>query len=141
MWCVKELALELEDVINKIEKAYDDIKNEKSRLDLLREDLLHFIEGSTFNASQGYKYAKALQKIQNERRIVSDNFKSIQILYDRINIIKDKINKATLQTINIVNKNEKIAELGLNAYSPRILRNINKEDILSQVIDILNEEE
>ena len=76
---VKELALELESVINKIEKAYDDIKNEKSRLDLLREDLLHFVEGNTFNASQGYKYAKALQKIQNERRIVSDEFKSIQL--------------------------------------------------------------
>lgn len=46
---VKELALELESVINKIKKAYDDIKNEKSRLDLLREDLLHFVEGNTFN--------------------------------------------------------------------------------------------
>ena len=138
---VKELALELENTINKIKKAYDDIKNEKSRLDLLREDLLHFVEGNTFNASQGYKYAKALQKIQNERRIVSDEFKSIQVLYGKINMVKDKINEATLQTINTVNKNEKIAELGLDAYSPRILRNVNKEDILSQVINILNEEE
>lgn len=138
---VKELALELESVINKIEKAYDDIKNEKSRIDLLREDLLHFVEGNTFNASQGYKYAKALQKIQNERRIVSDEFKSIQVLYGKISMIKNQINKATLQTINTVNKNEKIAELGLDAYSPRILRNVNKEDILSQVINILNEEE
>ena len=92
---VKELALELESVINKIEKAYDDIKNEKSRLDLLREDLLHFVEGNTFNASQGYKYAKALQKIQNERRIVSDEFKSIQVLYGKINMVKDNQKKDT----------------------------------------------
>ena len=106
--CVKELALELENTLNKIEKAYRDISNEKSRLDLLREDILHFVEGDTFNASQGYKYAKALQKIQNERRIISNELYAIQALRDRIKPIRSKIQEATYRTIQSVNKYENI---------------------------------
>lgn len=139
--CVKELALELENVLNKIENTYEYFSNEQSRLDLLREDVLHFIENDTFNASQGYKYAKALQKIQNERRIISDEFKAIQILRERIKPMQDKIQKATSSTIKSVDKNESIRELGMDAYNPRILKSINMDDILNKVVCILSEEE
>ena len=139
--CVKELVLELERVLNKIDKAFQDIKNEKSRLDLLREDILHFLEGDIFNASQGYKYAKALQKIQNERRIISNEYYALQVLNDRIRPVKNQIQQATYFTIKKANKLEKISELGVDAYNPRILKSASKDDILNQVICILNEEE
>lgn len=139
--CVKELVLELEGVLNKIDKAFQDIKNEKSRLDLLREDILHFLEGDIFNASQGYKYAKALQKIQNERRIISNEYYALQVLNDRIRPVKNQIQQATYSTIKKANELEKISELGVDAYNPRILKSASKDDILNQVICILNEEE
>ena len=139
--CVKELVLELERVLNKIDKAFQDIKNEKSRLDLLREDILHFLEGDIFNASQGYKYAKALQKIQNERRIISNEYYALQVLNDRIRPVKNQIQQATYSTIKKANELEKISELGVDAYNPRILKSASKDDILNQVICILNEEE
>ena len=139
--CVKELVLELEGVLNKIDKAFQDIKNEKSRLDLLREDILHFLEGDIFNASQGYKYAKALQKIQNERRIISNEYYALQVLNDRIRPVKNQIQQATYSTIKKANELEKISALGVDAYNPRILKSASKDDILNQVICILNEEE
>ena len=139
--CVKELVLELEGVLNKIDKTFQDIKNEKSRLDLLREDILHFLEGDIFNASQGYKYAKALQKIQNERRIISNEYYALQVLNDRIRPVKNQIQQATYSTIKKANELEKISELGVDAYNPRILKSASKDDILNQVICILNEEE
>ena len=138
---VKELVLELEGVLNKIDKTFQDIKNEKSRLDLLREDILHFLEGDIFNASQGYKYAKALQKIQNERRIISNEYYALQVLNDRIRPVKNQIQQATYSTIKKANELEKISELGVDAYNPRILKSASKDDILNQVICILNEEE
>ena len=139
--CVKELVLELEGVLNKIDKAFQDIKNEKSRLDLLREDILHFLEGDIFNASQGYKYAKALQKIQNERRIISNEYYALQVLNDKIRSVRNQIQQATYSTIKKANELEKISELGVDAYNPRILKSSSKDDILNQVICILNEEE
>ena len=139
--CVKELVLELEGVLNKIDKAFQDIKNEKSRLDLLREDILHFLEGDIFNASQGYKYAKALQKIQNERRIISNEYYALQVLNDKIRSVRNQIQQATYSTIKKANELEKISELGVDAYNPRILKSASKDDILNQVICILNEEE
>ena len=139
--CVKELVLELEGVLNKIDKTFQDIKNEKSRLDLLREDILHFLEGDIFNASQGYKYAKALQKIQNERRIISNEYYALQVLNDRIRPVRNQIQQATYSTIKKANELEKISELGVDAYNPRILKSASKDDILNQVICILNEEE
>ena len=139
--CVKELALELEGVLNKIDKAFQDIKSEKSRLDLLREDILHFLEDDNFNASQGYQYAKALQKIQNERRIVSNEYYAIQALKDKIRPVRDKIQQATSLTINRVNKREQLRRLGEEAYNPRILKSTNKDDILNQVVYILSEDE
>ena len=139
--CVKELALELEGVLNKIDKAFQDIKSEKSRLDLLREDLLHFLEGDTFNASQGYKYAKSLQKIQNERRIISNEYYTLQILNDRIKPVRNQIQQATYFTIKKANQLEKLSERGIDSYTPRILKSARKDDILNQVVCILNEEE
>ena len=139
--CVKELALELECVLNKIDKAYEDIKSEKRRLDLLREDILHFLEDDTFNASQGYKYAKAIQKIQNERRTISNEFYAIQALSDKIRPIRNRVQQAASLTIDRVNKCERLRELGVDAYNPRVLKSANKDDILNQVVCILNEEE
>ena len=139
--CVKELVLELEGVLNKIDKAFQDIKNEKSRLDLLREDILHFLEGDIFNASQGYKYAKALQKIQNERRIISNEYYVLQVLNDKIRSVRNQIQQATYSTMKKANELEKISALGVDAYNPRILKSASKDDILNQVICILNEEE
>ena len=108
---------------------------------MLREDILHFLEGDIFNASQGYKYAKALQKIQNERRIISNEYYALQVLNDRIRPVKNQIQQATYSTIKKANELEKISELGVDAYNPRILKSASKDDILNQVICILNEEE
>ena len=138
---VKDLVLELENVLSKIDKAFQDIKSEKSRLDLLREDILHFLESDTFNASQGYKYAKALQKIQNERRIISNEYYAIQALKDRIRPVRNQIKQATYFAKKKANQLEELSERGADAYNPRILKSTSKDDILNQVVYILSEEE
>lgn len=139
--CVKDLVLELESIMNKIEKKNEELKSEKSRIDSIRNDLLHFIENDTFNASQGYKYAKALQKIQNERRIIGYELRAIQASKSKLRPLQGSIKEATRCTIKNINKFENLTELGTDSYNPRILKSANGDDILNQIIDILNEDE
>ena len=102
---------------------------------------MHFIENDTFNASQGYKYAKALQKIQNERRIIGYELRAIQASKSKLRPLQGSIKEATRCTIKNINKFENLTELGTDSYNPRILKSANGDDILNQIIDILNEDE
>ena len=54
------------------------LAQEHSQADLKREEILHKIELTTFNASGGYKIAKELQRIQKERREVKNRLAEIQ---------------------------------------------------------------
>ena len=47
------------------------------------------MENDTFNTSQGYKYTKALQKIQNERRTINAEFYTLQGLTARLKLIRN----------------------------------------------------
>ena len=129
--CVKDLVLELESIMNKIEKKHEELKDKRSKIDLLREDLLFLIENGNFNASQGYKYAKALQKIQSERSDITKELCAIQVLTARLKTSKKTIQNAIDNTMKNINKHEE----------SMVSESVNGDDILNQIINILNEDE
>ena len=129
--CVKDLVLELESIMDKIEKKYEELKDKRSKIDLLREDLLFLIESGNFNASQGYKYAKALQKIQSERSDITKELCAMQVLSDRLKPSKKVVQDAINKTMKIINKHEELI----------VSENENRDDILNKIVNILNEDE
>lgn len=75
--------------INNLIEMYHDIKTtyeynlkNLTDLDMELQDLQHEIELSTFTASAGYKLAKELKKVRQERRKVKDENDTMKFLYD-----------------------------------------------------------
>lgn len=134
----KELALELENVILKIQESYEDACKEQQRLDLMCQDVLHHMENNEFNANQGYKYAKAIQVISQERRLVKSEHSVLQGLYNRVSPFQKEILKSTKRAITASGEMEKLIIKGQESYNPRIIRSLDKNDVLNQVVEILN---
>ncbi|MGL5717119.1 MAG: hypothetical protein ACRCX2_29145 [Paraclostridium sp.] len=140
MMCkAKELALELESVVLRIQDEFKESTKELQRLDLMKEDVLHHMENNNFNANQGYKYAKALQVISKERRIVKNEYVVLHSLNQRIESLNDKILKVASNTLKQHKKVKHIYSKGHDAYTPRIIKSLDKNDVLNQVIEILND--
>lgn len=137
----RSLAMELENIVLKIDEAYEESKNEMSRLDLMRQDVLHYIEGNTFNASEGYKYSKALQLISKERRQLKYEHEELELLRARTHRYSKQILKSAEETRTISMQNDIKRENGYRQYKPRVLGSLDKNDILNQVLQILNSEE
>lgn len=53
-------------------KRYEHNEEALKKVDEEIQDLLHVLELGTFNASEGYKLAKEIQKLRKERRILKD---------------------------------------------------------------------
>lgn len=115
------------------------IKNQNQNLkDLKRQDILHHMENGVFDAVQVYKYAKSLQLVSKERRIMKDEYDCLKILFEKINPIKSVINGEIIKSMNELNKREVLRNKGHEAYNPRILAEIDKDDVISQVVNLIN---
>lgn len=134
----KELVLQLDNILKELELEYKKSKSESQRLENARQDILHHMENGTFDAVQGYKYAKSLQLISKERRVMKDEYDSLKILFNKINPIKSVINGGIIKSMNELNRREDIRNKGHEAYNPRILGEIDKNDVISQVVDLIN---
>ena len=114
-----DLCQEVTDEFNRVEK-------ELSKMDLAEQDILHFIENENFNASQGFMYAKKLQEIRRDRRLVKKESATLKNLKD--NFINK--NYAELKTVSgAILKQEELLQKRINdkKYNPRV---IAKEDVL-----------
>ena len=66
------------DVYVNLPRQYEQLEKDLKQLELEQQDLLHLIEFKAFNASEGYKYSKDLQRIRNERRKVKDTLELLK---------------------------------------------------------------
>lgn len=134
----KELVLQLDNILKELEFEYKKSKAESLRLESARQDILHHMENGVFDAVQGYKYAKSLQLVSKERRIMKDEYDCLEILFKKINPIKSVINGGIIKSMNELNRREGIRNKGYEAYNPRVLGEIDKNDVISQVVDLIN---
>ena len=101
-----------------LQSEYDEVKEEKSKLDLEIADVLHYIELNNFNAVQGYKLAKMLKDITERRREVKKAETQLDIILNNtISNVSKKSNKiANIEKEEYCNKQ----------YTPRVLVDLFK---------------
>ena len=96
-----------------LQSEYDEVKEEKSKLDMEITDVLHYIEFKNFNAVQGYKLAKMLKNIMERRREIKKTETQLDIILNNtISNVSKKGNK-----IANIEKEEYCNE----RYTPRVL--------------------
>ena len=101
-----------------LQSEYEEIKEEKSKLDLEISDVLHYIEFNKFNVVQGYKLAKMLKDITERRREVKKTEAQLDIILNNT-------------VLNISKKGNKISNIEKEIYcneryTPRVLVDLFK---------------
>lgn len=101
-----------------IQSEYEEIKEEKSKLDMEITDILHYIEFNNFNAVQGYKLAKMLKDVTKRRREVKKTETQLDII---LNNTISNVSKKGIK-INNIEKEQYCNE----RYTPRVLVDLFK---------------
>jgi hypothetical protein len=107
---------ELNELTSKTEyfaKYSKSINKQLAEVELEIEDLYHYIEFSTFNASQGYHAYKMLKERLIKRRQLKDE-----------RIILDSIQEKNMLTCTSENINETVEKLESRSYRPRVLKEL-----------------
>jgi len=112
----KELTNQFLNLVNEIDNTYSFFTTEQSKYDKMTSDVLHKIELTNFNASDGYKLCKQLQGIQVERRKVKDEMESLVKLFSASKTIKENLLSVQKKIINIEEQQE------IRGYKPRVLK-------------------
>ena len=90
------------------------LRRQLNELDKATSDILHQLEAyPSLSASQGFKYARILKDIREERRRIKNQLEEFQLLLRKLNEIKLNSIKKTL--IDLETLQEK------RIYTPRIL--------------------
>lgn len=117
----KQYAEQLLNIYEDIKLTLENISLEQSRLERTEQDLLHIIENSQFNASEGYKLAKLIKDGRVKRR-------DIKIELDTLTNLKKEFvdkNMNNLRSVygNIKKQNDTLVSLKENkVYKPRALQ-------------------
>lgn len=89
----KKYASQLEHIFNNVPRIYEMNEEYIHQCDKESGDLQHFIELTSFNASEGYKLAKELKENRTRRRECKDQNMLLKPLYDLVkkhhHILKD----------------------------------------------------
>lgn len=103
----QQIIIEIENVLHKVITEYNRLRVDLSQIDTLEQTILHELEFSNFNVVQGYTYAKKLKEVREKRRIIKNEYESVQALYSFANknlndvkIISNRLNKKRKNNIN-----------------------------------------
>ena len=113
---INSMINELNELTSKTEyfaKYSKSINKQLAEVELEIEDLYHYIEFSTFNASQGYHAYKMLKERLIKRRQLKDE-----------KIILDSIQEKNMLTCTSENINETVEKLESRSYRPRVLKEL-----------------
>lgn len=89
---VEETAVFIRDAIENVPKQLNANKEEIAQLENEIQDLLHILEFTKFNASEGYKLSKQLQTARQERRKLKNENELLSGLCKIFVKIKPQIN-------------------------------------------------
>ncbi len=70
--------------VRTIQLEHDRCISALSKMDLIEQDLLHFIEFETCDAATGYCIFAKLKEVRQRRREIKDNMELLQIICDRL---------------------------------------------------------
>ncbi|WP_431785933.1 hypothetical protein [Paenibacillus lactis] len=101
----------LTDTFSRMKEDYGKIKSKLSEYDKKVNELYHEIETSNLNASEGYKKYKELRQALRMRRVLKQEFYTLEkLLYKTFDI--DRISNQIHKTV----QNAKVSEVGNQQY-------------------------
>lgn len=83
-----DYANEINNIIERAKIKCEELKKQRSQLDMTEQDILHKIENTDkFDLYSGWQYTKALHELRKNRRKTKDELNTINILFSEINTI------------------------------------------------------
>lgn len=113
------IAETVRDCMNEVISAYEFCEERYEQLTGLQQDLLHDLEWSTFNGSQGYKIAKDIKDCRRERRRCEYEKQSLAHIYE---FFKQKGKMKSQLDAVIGDSRRAIQGVKNRRYTPRILK-------------------
>lgn len=86
---------QLKEMLDKIPHQIEMLRLELSLCDKERSDILHLIELSNFNASEGYRLSRDLQITQRKRREVKNELHILQQIKDDVGVHRPLVHQAS----------------------------------------------
>jgi len=125
----KHYTEQLIEIFDKVKNDIEKHTDELTRLQLLEQDFLHAIENKNFNVAEGYKLAKEIKNVRNDRRNVKIELDTL------INLKRSFCDKYIHQLKctygNILNQDEVLLkQKEEKIYKPRILETIDLKVIV-----------
>lgn len=84
--------------LNELDNYSEGLINELSRLDLMQQDLLHYIEINKISTNEAYRLVREIKKVRNKRRKVKNDIDLIVRYNAQINKLVFKDNRQFLLT-------------------------------------------
>jgi len=123
------IALNILDTIienyNDAKAKYDRLRQELSKSDMTISDILHSLELESFSACEGYKFAKMLKVISQDRRYYKNEMEEMGVMVKEFNISELILLRQKLIKLENNQTNRK--------YTPRIL-SPNEEGSLLKIV-------
>ncbi len=94
---IENLAVQLRFILQEAPKRLEASAQELSSCDRELSDLLHVVEFSTFNASEGYKYASQIKCARERRRFLKNELELLEPLMQiigNVKVDKERLNHA-----------------------------------------------
>lgn len=115
----KQYISNITNILVTIDAEYEILRNRLSDKDKIENDLLHKLEFESFNASTGYKIAKALKVNRAERREIKNELESLTELRTLTHNYDKGLNKIDIK-INSIEHKQNVAQ-----YYPRVIKSDN----------------
>lgn len=118
-----EYTNQLIEIYDNIENDFNTLKQELSQVDLYQQDILHIIESTNFNASEGYKLAKMIKDAREKRRVIKNELEPMQSL--KSSFIDKNISNLKFVAQSVKNKDNILKTLTEEKiYQNRIIGNV-----------------
>jgi hypothetical protein len=116
----KHYTQQLLDIYNNINVEFQNLYNELTEANLRELDLLHIIENTNFNASEGYMYAKMIRDNRIKRRQVKNELNPLSEL--KRNFISKNMKELKEAHQEVIRRNDILKDLTENKiYNPRVI--------------------
>lgn len=107
---VEDLLKLMLNFFQEIDKEIKESYEKLSILDLKQQDILHYIEATTLNASGYSKAGKLLKQVRTERREIKNEIEKLELLQKLTNKYNNKMIQGdiiqTLKGLNTINKRQ-----------------------------------
>lgn len=114
---IEAIAKDLHSKFEYLPKQIEVLQTEESLCDQEISDLLHIIELSAFNASEGYKYSRELQITLQKRREIKNEVTSLRQLKQSLESVNGMKEKLTTLNQKIGERNKIVLS---KKYTPRV---------------------